>query len=138
MYTKLVQSLRFRLDALCFSKQIDDIRLSTHLILIFIMLSSLFACTVSELSERKGENMDDGAALEDTFEDFVAIAVYGSTDKATEKIIVEALQAAGIQYILEGSVVYSVQVPQKDKMEAIKILKNSEALQDKWLEFVEE
>lgn len=82
--------------------------------------------------------MNDRAVLEDTFEDFVAIAIYGSTDKATEKIIVEALQAADIQHILEGSVVYSVQVPQKDKIKAIEILKNSEALQDKWLEFVEE
>lgn len=82
--------------------------------------------------------MNDGAVSEDTLEDFVEIAVYGSTDKATEKIIVEALQAAEIEYILEGSVVYSVQVPKKDKVEAIEILKNSEALQDKWLEFVDE
>lgn len=68
----------------------------------------------------------------------VGAALIGGTDDDARVIVEHLLGAAGIDYFIEGSVVYSVQVHSPDLARAKEILRSSSELKDHWIQFTVE
>jgi len=71
-------------------------------------------------------------------EQLVGAALYGATDDEARSIIERELVAAGIPYVLEGSVVNSVQVPPEHLQRAIETLRSTPDLQRHWMQFADD
>ena len=68
-------------------------------------------------------------------DELAGAALIGATDTEARAIVERLLDAAGIEYFIEGSVVYSVQVRSADLAQAGEILRSSSALKDHWIQF---
>ena len=68
-------------------------------------------------------------------DDLVGAALIGGTDDGARAIVERLLGAAGIDYFIEGSVVYSVQVRPPDLARAREILRSSSELKNHWIQF---
>jgi hypothetical protein len=68
-------------------------------------------------------------------EELAGAALIGATDLEALAIVERLLGAAGIDYFIEGSVVYSVQVRPRDLALASEILRSSSELKDHWIQF---
>jgi hypothetical protein len=68
-------------------------------------------------------------------EELVGAALIGATDLEARAIVERLLGAAGIDYFIEGSVVYSVQVHSPDLARASEILRSSSELKNHWIQF---
>jgi hypothetical protein len=68
-------------------------------------------------------------------EELVGVALIGATDLEARAIVERLLGVAGIDYFIEGSVVYSVQVHPPDLAHASEILRSSSELKDHWIQF---
>jgi hypothetical protein len=71
-------------------------------------------------------------------DELAGAAVIGATDHEARAIVERLLAAAGIDYFIEGSVVYSVQVRRRDLVRAREILRSSTDLKDHWIQFTVE
>ncbi len=71
-------------------------------------------------------------------DELVGAALIGGTDDDARVIVERLLGAAGIDYFIEGSVVYSVQVHSPDLARAKEILRSSSELKDHWIQFTVE
>jgi hypothetical protein len=65
----------------------------------------------------------------------VGVALIGADDQTAFAIVERLLNAAEIKCFVEGSVVYSVQVPRSDLVRAKDILKASSELKKHWIQF---
>jgi hypothetical protein len=68
-------------------------------------------------------------------DELAGAALIGATDLEARAIVEQLLGAAGIDYFIEGSVVYSVQVRPPDLARASEILRSSSGLKDHWIQF---
>jgi hypothetical protein len=67
--------------------------------------------------------------------ELVGAALIGATDLGARAIVERLLGTAGIDYFIEGSVVYAVQVHPPDLARAREILGSSSELKDHWIQF---
>jgi hypothetical protein len=68
-------------------------------------------------------------------DELMGAALIGATDEEARAIVEFLLDGAGIEYSIEGSVVYSVQVHPRDLVRAREILRSSTELKDHWIQF---
>lgn len=71
-------------------------------------------------------------------DELVGAALIGGTDDEARRIVEGLLGAAGIDYFIGGSVVYSVQVRSRDLARAREILRSSGELKNHWIQFAVE
>jgi hypothetical protein len=65
----------------------------------------------------------------------VGVALLAPSDRRAHAIAERELAAVGIDCVIEGSVVYSVQVRARDQARAREILSASTDLQGHWIQF---
>lgn len=68
----------------------------------------------------------------------VSIAVVGSIDTLTQRIVSDVLQKNKIDVFMEGSVVFDVVVSKDDVDKAKKILRTEPKLQGRWIKYNDE
>lgn len=68
-------------------------------------------------------------------DELAGAALIGAADTGARAIVERLLEAAGIEYFIEGSVVYSVQVRPTEFARAREILSSSSPLRDHWIQF---
>ena len=71
----------------------------------------------------------------DADKELVGVALIGATDSGARAIVERLLDGAGIDYFIEGSVVYSVQVHPPNLARAREVLRSSSELKDHWIQF---
>jgi hypothetical protein len=67
--------------------------------------------------------------------ELASAALIGATDTEARAIVERLLSAEGIDCFIEGSVVYSIQVPSVDVARAREILESSSELEGHWIQF---
>jgi len=75
-----------------------------------------------------GENMGD----------LVSVATIGSNDEIARTLVEEELAAANIRVYIEGSVIYSVAVNQRDAKKAREMLRDSTRLKERDWQLIED
>lgn len=79
--------------------------------------------------------MTTNSVSEQMLEDLVCILLIGGSDTAARAIVERELSAHGIDYFIEGSVIYTVLVHKADAQKAREILKGSDDLKSRWHQF---
>lgn len=102
---------------------------------VTIALTSAPICTGNEsISDKNMTNKEDAKKIAEMF---ISIAVIGAGDEIAMEGIKTIFSQEEIEYYIEGSIVYHVLVHKDDKKRAIKILKKSKVLSNRWHQFNE-
>lgn len=70
--------------------------------------------------------------------DLVTIAMIGGTDGDTRAIVEGVLAAAGIACVIEGSVVYGIEVARTDHARALALLRAEQQLAGRWIQYADD
>ena len=94
-------------------------------------------CNNGDAEPKELTKVESTTRADDLLSDLEAVAVIGSSDDETGRIIQEELQAASIECWIEGSVVHVVSVKRDLAEQARSTIRDAERLKNRWVQVVD-